>query len=123
MTADTPIKFTAFFPISILIIFQLSGEYLASLTGIPLPGSILGGLLLLIALFICPGLYHRISGFSHLLIRNMLLFYVPASVGLSTIFPQLQSSAVAIMITVAISTLLTALVSALVFQFIERKIT
>ncbi len=51
-----------------------------------MPGSVIGAVLLFIALWLVPGLHAKIAPFSHTLLRNMLVLFVPASVGMMAIF-------------------------------------
>ena len=112
---------SAFFPIVVLVAFQLLGEAVVHLAGVQFPGTVVGTVLLLVALFLHPPLLERIAAGSHLLIRNMLLFFVPATVGMMTLTKELRQNGLIIVLVIVISTWATALVSAAVFELVRRR--
>lgn len=67
---------------TILLLFQLLGETLVGLTGIPIPGPVIGMLLLWIALHIKNGASSELSQLSQNLISHLSLLFLPAGVGL-----------------------------------------
>ncbi len=66
----------------ILLAFQLCGEALVALTGTPVPGPVIGMLLLWLALGLKGGPTPELSNTSQALIQNLSLFFLPAGVGL-----------------------------------------
>jgi holin-like protein len=65
--------------ITIIVLFQLAGEALAMLTGIPVPGSVLGMVFLLLAFFVKDDLIDLIRPTGGVLLSNLSLLFVPAS--------------------------------------------
>lgn len=63
--------------ITIIVLFQLSGEALAMLTGIPVPGSVLGMVFLLLAFFVKDDLIDLIRPTGGVLLSNLSLLFVP----------------------------------------------
>lgn len=113
-------KFTAFFPFLVLVIAQLIGEVAARYGKLPVPGSVIGAVLLFIALWLVPGLHAKIAPFSHTLLRNMLVLFVPASVGIMAIFGDIASQGLVLLIASVIATWSTALISALTFDAVRK---
>ncbi|MGH1372054.1 MAG: CidA/LrgA family protein [Cellvibrionaceae bacterium] len=66
----------------VLLAFQLCGEALVTLTGTPVPGPVIGMLLLWLALGLKGGPSPELSSTSQAMIQNLSLFFLPAGVGL-----------------------------------------
>ncbi|MFA8019750.1 CidA/LrgA family protein [Bremerella cremea] len=112
---------SAFFPLMTLIVSQLIGEWISATFQLPLPGAVVGAVLLFIALCLVPGLHAKIAPFAHTLLRNMLLFYVPASVGIMVTFGEIASRGPFLLIVTVVSTWMTAFVSAVVFDSFRSR--
>lgn len=104
-----------------LILCQLAGLWLAEAFALPIPGPVLGIILLFTGLSIkgsaWPGL-EKLSGF---LLRHLSLFFVPAAVGLILYGKVLQEHWLAIILAILISTPIAIGVSALVYKALDRK--
>lgn len=107
---------SAVFPLTVLVSAQYAGELLARACGLPVPGTVIGGVGLFVALCLIPGLHARIAPFAHTLLRNMLLFFVPASVGVMAIFGDLASHGPLLLAVLVITTWATALAAAFTFD-------
>lgn len=112
---------SAFFPFLVLVLAQLLGDGVANTLGLPLPGSVVGAAALFAVLCVAPGLHARIAPFAHTLLRNMLLFFVPASVGIMVIFGDVASHGPLLAAVTVLSTWATALVSAVAFDLLSRR--
>lgn len=66
----------------ILIGFQLLGEILSSATDIPIPGPVLGMMLLFLTLQIRGKIDKNLNTVSHHLVQNLTLLFLPAGVGI-----------------------------------------
>ncbi|WP_294600980.1 CidA/LrgA family protein [uncultured Rikenella sp.] len=89
-----------------LLFFYLLGLGVSILVGGVIPGSVLGMLLLFIALalgWVDPG---RVDRISELLIDNMVLFFLPAAVGLIASVGLILNNLTAILVAAAVSTVL-----------------
>lgn len=113
-------KLSAFFPFLVLVAAQLAGEFAARYGKLPVPGSVIGAVLLFMALWLVPGLHAKIAPFSHTLLRNMLVLFVPASVGMMSIYGDIASQGVVLLVVSVLATWGTALVSALTFDAVRR---
>jgi holin-like protein len=103
--------------ICILYVFYRVGAYIQDVFTIPVPGSIIGMLLLL--LFLMTGILKDkyLLGGAHALILYLPLFFVPATVGVMDHFGFLSSNNGLIMLlALLIGTLLVLLSSGLVAQ-------
>ena len=103
-----------------LLVFQLVGELLVRSVALPVPGPVVGMLLLFAALRVrgeVPGALQRAST---ALLSNLSLLFVPAGVGVMVHLGLLQTAWWQLLLTVALSTLATLLVTAAVMQLLVR---
>lgn len=102
-----------------LLFFYLLGLGVSILTGGVIPGSVLGMALLFAALaagWVDPG---RVDLLSELLLDNMVLFFLPAAVGLIASVGLIVDNLAAILVAAAVSTVLTVAVVGITQQRIE----
>jgi holin-like protein len=101
----------------LLVALLLLGQGLHAL-GCPLPGSVAGLLLLLLALTFglikLPWVEHAAG----LFLRHMVLLFVPVTVGLVDVLPLLKRSGVAIMASLLVSLLATLAATALLARWL-----
>jgi len=109
--------------ITALLIFQLLGEVISRALGLPIPGPVIGMLLLVAALFArgsAPASLTRVAGG---LIQNLSMLYVPVGVGIMVQFGLLQREWLAILLTLVVSTVVTIVITALSMRFLMRWLT
>ena len=104
-----------------LFIFSYVGDWISSLLKLPIPGSIVGLLLLFLCLYfkIIPETYIK-DGAGFILVM-LPLFFIPATVGIIQYPNFLSGKGVILIFIVMISTFLTMIVSGYGSQFIEKK--
>ena len=104
-----------------LFIFSYVGDWISSLLKLPIPGSIVGLLLLFLCLYfkIIPETYIK-DGAGFILIMLPLLF-IPATVGIIQYPDFLSGKGVILIGMVMISTFLTMIVSGYGSQFVEKR--
>ena len=71
-------------PLTTLVLCQFVGEVAARALGLPLPGPVLGLLLLLVLLIVRGGPDKDMRATSGVLLRHLSLLFVPAGVGVMT---------------------------------------
>ncbi len=103
-----------------LLIFQTLGEGLVYLVGLPVPGPVIGMLLLLGYLILRKGLADRLAPSASQLLAHMALLFVPAGVGISVHFHRIADEWFAILVSVLVSTLVSIMVTALVIRWLSR---
>ncbi len=106
----------------VLLLGQCAGEVLRRALHLPIPGPVLGMALLAIALL----LRRRepeasLVQTSQTLLRWLGLLFVPAGVGVVVYLHQLRQAWLPVAAALAISTLLTFAVTALVMQALQRR--
>ncbi len=112
---------SAFFPFFVLVVAHWVGESVATAARLPLPGTVVGAVVLFVALCAIPGLHAKIAPFAHTLLRNMLLFYVPASVGIMTLFGEAGRLGPLLLAVSCVSAWATAVVAASVFDAVRGQ--
>ena len=105
----------------VLYLFNLLGEIITSMLRLPLPGSILGLLLLFICLHykVIPAAY--IKQGSIFLLALLPLFFIPATVGIIQYPEFLSGKGIILIVLVMISTFLTMIVAGRVSEAYEEK--
>jgi putative effector of murein hydrolase LrgA (UPF0299 family) len=107
--------------LTVLLCCQLAGEVAARLFRLPVPGPVLGMLLLFAVLLLRARALELVREPAHGLLRYFSLLFVPAGVGLIRHGHRLRAEALAIAVAVAVSTIATVAVTALVFQLVSRR--
>lgn len=103
--------------LSILLGFQLIGELVARGLGLPLPGPVIGLLLLVGSCVWRPALAELLRPVVRGLLGNLSLFFVPAGVGVIAHMAEFRQDGVAIAIALMVSTVLAIAAGALAFKY------
>ena len=104
----------------IILIFSFIGDILNHIISLPIPASIYGMILLFIALSTKIIKLDQVETTAEFLLSIMLIFFVPASVGIMDTFFAYKSSMLPIIIIVIISTIIVMITTGLVSQFIIK---
>nr|WP_314525781.1 CidA/LrgA family protein [uncultured Brevundimonas sp.] len=107
--------------IALLLFCQLAGEVIHRLTGLPLPGAVIGLMLLLGWLALVPKERPTLKAVTAWLTAHLSIMFVPAAVGLIDEGAPLSRYGVGILAATAVSTLLTMVVTALVFRWAVKR--
>ena len=107
--------------IALLLVCQLAGEAVHRLTGLPLPGSVIGMVLLLAWLAFVPRERLTLTQVTGWLTAHLSIMFVPAAVGLMEEGAILSRYGLGIVVAVVVSTLLTLAVTALVFRAVAGR--
>lgn len=107
--------------IFILLACQLAGEAIHRLAGVPLPGSVIGMVLLLAWLAVRPRERPMLDKVTGWLIGHMTIMFVPAAVGIVDETGPLARYGLGIAVAVTVSTLLTMVVTVLVFRWAAAR--
>ena len=109
--------------LAVLLIFQFAGELIRAVTGLPVPGPVIGMVLLLIALLTKLPVPAAIHATSRKLLTYLGLLFVPAGAGIVTRLPMIGAHWLPILIAVVGSTIITMVITALVMRGLERLST
>ncbi len=106
--------------LAILLILQLVGEVTVRWSGVPLPGPVVGMLLLFLALRWRQALPDTLRTVAETLLSHLSLLFIPAGVGIMQYGALLSQEWLAVVAALVLSTLITVAVTALVMQAVIR---
>ena len=104
-----------------LLLFQCAGEALARLTNMPVPGPVLGMILLFVALLVRPSFSALLATAADGLARHLSLLFVPAGVGVMLHLHRVASEWLPIVVALVVSTVLALAATAWTFQQLARR--
>lgn len=103
-----------------LLAFQLAGELTIRLTGVPVPGPVLG-MVMLVAFFVLRGgVPDALKKVASVILQHLSLLFVPAGVGLMLHAARIEAEWLAIGAALVGSTVLSLVVTVLVFRACAR---
>lgn len=102
-----------------LLLFQLAGEVLARALAIPVPGPVLGMLMLFVALLLRGGPSHELQTTSQNLLQHLSLLFVPAGAGIILHLHRIADEWPALLVSLLVSTILTLAITALVMRLLQ----
>jgi holin-like protein len=106
--------------LAVLLLFQLAGEVVARVAGLPVPGPVVGMVLLVVALELGlptrDGLRHASGG----LLAHLSLLFVPAGVGIVEHLPRISQEWPALGAAILVSTAATMAVTGVVASRLGR---
>lgn len=86
-----------------LLVFQCIGEAVSRLMGLPIPGPVLGMLVLSGGLFI-PAVRQPVAACAEALLAHLSLLFIPVGVGVMTHLALLQQSGLKLVVVIVLST-------------------
>lgn len=111
--------------LTLLLVYQLVGEVLSRLLQVPIPGPVLGMLLLFLSLFFFKKAKTVLRDSSSAILSHLSLLFIPAGVGLMTHFGRLEQEwlpvSVALFLGAIISFVTTAWLMQLTIRLMNRK--
>ncbi|HET8850725.1 MAG TPA: CidA/LrgA family protein [Marinobacter sp.] len=106
--------------ITLLLVYQLVGEITVRLLGLPIPGPVLGMVMLFITLFIRKRTPASLDQASSALLSHLSLLFVPAGVGMVVHFERIADEWLPITVALLLSTIITMVATALIMQVTTR---
>jgi holin-like protein len=106
--------------LTVLLVYQLIGEVAVQLLALPVPGPVIGLLLLFATLCARRSIAEPLRDTATSILQHLSLLFVPAGVGVMVHFSRVSGEWLPIIAAVIISTALTIAVSALVMQAMMR---
>ena len=107
--------------ITLLLGCQLAGEILVRLSGLPVPGPVVGMVILFIGLVIRGRVPVEMEKVTGTLLRYLSLLFVPAGVGVVVHLKRLSDAMLPVAGAVIVGTLVTIAVTGLVMQWMVRR--
>ena len=107
--------------LALLLGYQLAGEVIAQALNLPIPGPVIGMLLLLVTLIIRGRAPEPLKRLSHELLQHLALLFVPAGVGIIAHFQLIRAEWVSLTLALVISLSMTVSVTALSMKAFTRR--
>jgi holin-like protein len=104
----------------LLLLFQLIGEAISRGFGLPLPGPVIGFVLMALVLFASKEARRQVDPTAAGLLRHLSLLFVPAATGIIREWGLLRAEAVPIVAALLLSTWAALAVTALTFRAVAR---
>ncbi len=104
-----------------LLLFQLAGEVLARSLNLPIPGPVIGMLMLFAALVLRGGPGEELQSTSQNLLQHLSLLFVPAGTGIMIHLHRVSDEWLPLLVSLLVSTLATLVVTALVMKLCQRS--
>lgn len=104
-----------------ILLFYFLGEMLSLVLGGWLPGSVLGMVLLFLALYFKIVKPINVKDAATIITKNMAVFFIPAAVGIMVYVELFSKSLVIIASAIVVSTVLTLITVALVQENFEKR--
>jgi holin-like protein len=105
---------------SIILSIYFLGELIQRISGFPIPGNVLGMMILLFCLYIGIIKLEMIDKISDFLLENLAFFFLPATVSLVTFFTLLEGNWALILGISIISTVITLAVTGFTVEFVQK---
>ena len=106
--------------IAIILGYQVVGELISRLAGLPVPGPVIGMVLMLLSFLVKDNLINRVRPSAGVLLANLSLLFVPAGVGIMRHGQRFLNEGVAIMIALVVSTVIAMIVTAYVIILMQK---
>ncbi|MBL1271086.1 MAG: CidA/LrgA family protein [Oceanospirillales bacterium] len=106
--------------ITLLLVYQLAGEIIVRLLGVPIPGPVLGMVMLFVTMMIRGQAPESVEQASTALLSHLSLLFVPAGVGMMTHFGRIADEWLPITLALLLSTVITMVATALIMQQTSR---
>ncbi|HYN78941.1 MAG TPA: CidA/LrgA family protein [Lamprocystis sp. (in: g-proteobacteria)] len=106
--------------LTLILSCQLVGEIIVLVSGLPVPGPVLGMVLLLAWLSVRGGVSERVAQTADTLLSHFSLLFIPAGVGVLVHWERVKDQWAAITAALVLGTLITLAVTALTMAGMQR---
>ncbi|SHK25580.1 holin-like protein [Marinobacter antarcticus] len=106
--------------ITLLLVYQLAGEIIVRLLGVPIPGPVLGMVMLFVTMMVRGRAPESVEQASTALLSHLSLLFVPAGVGMMAHFGRIAEEWLPITLALLLSTVITMVATALIMQQTSR---
>ncbi|MGB3290050.1 MAG: CidA/LrgA family protein [Burkholderiaceae bacterium] len=107
--------------VAVLFLMQIAGEVLALWTGLPLPGPLIGMLLMLAALMAYGRVPAGLRDACHHILKHLMLLFIPAVSGIMVYFGTLEREWIPFLLACVVGVALTIVVTALTFRWMLKR--
>ena len=107
---------------SIILSIYFLGELIQKILGLPIPGNVIGMLLLFFGLYMGIIKLEMIDRISDFLLENLAFFFLPAAISLMTSFSLLEGKWTSILEISLISTIIILVVTGITVEIVKKLI-
>jgi holin-like protein len=107
--------------LTILLVYQTIGEIAALWLGLPVPGPVIGMVMLFATLVARGSAPEKLRDTANGLLTHLSLLFVPAGVGLMIHIDRIRGEALPIVVSLVASTAATIAVTSVVFAWLRRR--
>lgn len=107
--------------LTLILVCQLAGEVAVGVLSVPVPGPVVGMVLLFVILMILGHVPEQLDQTATGLLRSMSLLFVPAGTGVMLHFQLLGEALLPLGLALLVSTVATIAVTALLMQWLGRE--
>ncbi len=105
----------------IILLVTLLGDFFYTYMNLPIPGNVVGMLLLLFFLLTGVLKLSMIEEVSNFMLKHLSFFFIPAAVGLITCFSVLEGKWTALVVISIVSTFIIAVVTGITVQILMKR--
>jgi holin-like protein len=109
--------------ITLLLVYQLVGEVTVRLLEVPIPGPVLGMVMLFATLLIRGHTPESLNNAAGALLSHLSLLFVPAGVGMMVHFDRIAAEWLPIAVALFLSTIITMIATAFIMQLTSRWVS
>jgi putative effector of murein hydrolase LrgA (UPF0299 family) len=109
------------FAVAVLFILQMLGMAIAQLTGVPLPGPLIGMLLLLAALLAYGRVPQGMRDTCHHVLKHLMLLFIPPTAGIMLYFGPLADEWIPFLLACIGAAALTIVVTGLTLRWMLKR--
>lgn len=106
--------------LAIILLICFIGELLNRILGIPLPGNIIGMIILLIALLTGAIKVEAIEDVAEFMLKNLAFFFVPAGIGVISSLDIIKANLFPMLVIILLSTIVVLVVTGVTVQLLQR---
>lgn len=104
-----------------IISFTYLGEIITKVAHLPIPGSVIGMVLLFLALYFKLVNVEKIEIVGRFLLDNLSIFFLPAGVGIMVYYPVIKDTWWSLLLITIVVTAVTIVFVGRVVQFVQRR--
>lgn len=105
----------------IILGIYLLGVLITDITGVPIPGNVIGMVILFLLLYLKVIKVEQISSISNFFLEHLAFFFIPAGVGLISSFAVIKNIWLQLLIVCFITTAITMICTGRIVQRIANK--
>ena len=108
--------------ITYILLFQVVGELISHALKLPVPGPVIGMVLMLFTFLVKNNFIDKIRPTGGVLLSNLSLLFVPAGVGIMRHGHRFMTEGISIILVIVVSTILAMLATAYTILYLQKRL-